>query len=227
MRKAARADPEKSAARSRLAAACIVIAAALLAGCATLEAPSSGRASTLLVGRVTLDASGVGWAENGAEGLLNADYTIGAVMAIANVTDGTRYEAKTLTPGFLFTVPNIRPGQYKVLEFSCQVQSFNAPINLDTKLGEGAVFEVKEGQITNLGVILWRVDFDLSSSLTKATFAQVKGGDAIVGQAFSRSYADSPWLSYPSESVVISGNVKNTSDASPMEPKILPNLYMW
>ncbi|MGA9133475.1 MAG: hypothetical protein WB384_15865, partial [Candidatus Sulfotelmatobacter sp.] len=202
------ASTEKIAARFRLAFPLVLIAAAVLGGCATLEAPSSGGTSSLLIGQLKLDVSGVGEAPNGASGLINAYYPAGAIITIVNVSDGTRYDAETLAPGNLFSVANLKSGQYELVEFQCQVQTSNAPINLETTFNTSPVFEVKDGQVTNLGVVLWHVDFDLSDSRALASFTQVGGGDAVVNHAFSLTNRESPWLNYRNESAMISGDAQ-------------------
>jgi hypothetical protein len=95
----------------------------------------------------------------------------------------------------------------------------NAWINLDTKFSTSPVFDVRDGQITNLGVILWRVDFDLGESQARATISSVEGGAAWTEHTFSRWNAGSPWLAYGGEPVALSGESDTSSAAVALQPK--------
>jgi hypothetical protein len=221
------ASTEGNTARFRLAFPFALFAVVLLAGCATLEAPSAGGTSSLLIGQLKLDVSGVGEAPNGASGLINAYYPAGAIITMVNVSDGTRYDAETLSPGNLFSVANLKPGTYKLVEFQCQVQTSNAPIDIATTFNAGPVFEVKDSLVTNLGIVAWHVDFNLSDSVAKASFMQVEGGVARVSHAFALTNRESPWLGYPIESALISGDSEAVSHVKALEPNKLSSFFLW
>jgi hypothetical protein len=196
------------------------IAVAALAGCMTLQAPQPDLPATLLVGQLKLDVSGIGHAINGADGTINAYYPAGGIVTVQNEATGTQYMLKTVAPANLYAVPFVEPGRYRILSFWCQVETFNAWITLSTMFRTSPEFEVSEGGITNLGILLWKFRFDLWASTNTASFSQPEGGDAWVEKAFTRAHEGSPWLRYPIASAPVTGEADFTSSVVPLQPRI-------
>ncbi len=196
------------------------LAGAALAGCATLEPPREGQPATLLTGQLKLDVSGIGHAINGADGTINAYYRAGGVVTVQNEATGTQYMLKTETPANLFARAYVEPGRYRVLSFWCQVETFNAWITLNTVFSKSPEFEVTEGTITNLGILLWKLSFNLWASTNTASFSQPEEGSAWVEKAFTRAHGGSPWLGYGFSSAALTGEADFTSSVVPLPPRI-------
>jgi hypothetical protein len=210
----------KPSATRSIGLALMAITAVALAGCATLDAPRPGLPTTLLIGQLKLDVSGIGHAINGADGTINAYYPAGGIVTVENETSGRQYTFKTVTPANLFTAPFVEPGRYRVLSLWCQIETFNAWITLSSTFTKSPEFEVAEGTIANLGILLWSFRFDLWQSRNTAAFAQPEEGNAWVEKAFGRAYQGSPWLQYPISATPVSGDTELTSSVVPLQPRI-------
>jgi hypothetical protein len=189
-----------------------------MVSCATIEKPLPGSVASLIVGQLKLDVKGTGTAINGAHGTINAIYPYRAVLTITNVANGKTYDLETVAPIGLFTLANAEPGDYKILQFWCQVRTDNAWVTLITHFDKSPVFDVGERQIANLGVILWKFGYDLYHLSTATSSFIFGGGGADVMSTLARAYSGSPWLDCSAVSATVSGEVETASSVIPLNP---------
>lgn len=193
----------------------VVIAgiAALLAACASIPAPKTAGAS-LLVGEVTLDATGTGWDPNGSDGTLNANYLSSTVVTLSSEQDGKQIQvqATSETPDGMFTFANLKPGQYRFLKLSQRLRTSNAFVDIESAFGPEMTIDVTESSVVDLGLIHWSFSYNLlnASSDSSATFQSSPAVMAL----FNRSYSSSPWVHYPTTSVVLSPRLAPDSSVS-------------
>ncbi len=196
----------------------ISIAALLfLWSCASFPGPTATD-SSLIVGRLTLEGSGTGYAANGADGTYNAKLPYGAVLSISNATTGAILQLQTSAPNGLFTLPNVAPGTYTVVGFWAQVETINAWVTVQTRFTQGPTFDVQPGHVANLGEIHWDFTYDLMRSTSAASYTF---GNSLsdVQAAFARAYAGSAWEKLPLDQTAVSGSGSAVSSAYALQPK--------
>jgi hypothetical protein len=194
----------------------VLLAAALLGGCVAVPTPPVGSDSSLIMGELTLDASGIGTAPNGADGFLNTNVPYSSAMVVENESSGETFELRTAIPNGFFSLPNAQPGSYKLIKLWAQVKTSNDYITLTSSFGKGPTFQVAPGRVTNLGVTHWTFTFDLTRSVSANSFT-FNGDFPAVAAALSGT--SSPWAGQQSDQVTFSGEMAATPSVFALPPR--------
>ena len=194
-----------------------VLAAVLLGGCATVAPAPAAADSAMVAGRLLVDMSGVGTANNGADGMLNTGVPAAAALTIRNTASGKTYEARTEIPGGFFMLTNVDPGHYSLVGLWAQVRTLNSYITLRSDFTASPAFDVQPGRVANLGVTRWSFFFDLTRDASRGGFTF---GDDFpsVTDALARASAGSSWAGYASDQAAFSGEATATSAAVALPP---------
>ena len=172
--------------------ASVAFAAALLAACATIPAPSQG--DSLVLGQLRLRASGTGTSPLGSLGALNTTQFTRATLKIKSLSSGATYKLTTYGPENLFVLANVKPGRYEIVRLWGQVKTNNSVVTLTTTYTKSPTFEVAASRLVNLGVIGWDFTYDLSSTSEMATGNVTFEKDyAAVTARFSQLHPASAW----------------------------------
>jgi hypothetical protein len=196
----------------------VILAAALLGGCATTTSAPAGADSSLIMGELTLDASGTGTAPNGAYGFLNTNVPENAAMILQNEGNGKIHELRTSIPGGFFVLANAEPGTYKLVELWAQLKGPNSYFTLTSSFFKGPTFEVAPGRIANLGVTHWTFTFDLTRSVSSNSFTFNTDFPGVAA-ALSRTDSRSAWAGRQSDQVTFSGETNATAAIFALPPR--------
>ena len=189
-----------------------------LGGCATVVMPPSGADSSLIVGALRIDVSGIGTATNGADGMLNTDVPYNAAVFLQSEADGRTRELRTDIPSGFFFLANAEPGTYHVVRLWAQVKTSNAYITITSNFDKSPAFEVVPGHVENLGLIRWSFTFDLTRATSTNTFTFNTEFPAVT-DALGRTGNPSVWAGRPGDEVKLSGDVAATPQAIPLQPR--------
>jgi hypothetical protein len=194
----------------------VVLAALLLGACASVAPPADSN-SSIIAGRLIVDMSGVGTANNGADGMLNTGVPAAAALTIRNTASGKTYETRTEIPGGFFLLTNVPPGRYSLVGLWAQVKTLNAYITLRSDFTLSPTFDVLPGRVANLGLTRWRFFFDLTRDASRGGFTF--GNDfPSVTDALARATAGSSWAGYGSDQAAFTGEASATSVAVALPP---------
>lgn len=183
-------------------AALLVAAAALLAGCATLPAPTTGGDTSMIVGGLAFHATGIGTSPLGALGTLNSTDFSQITMKVRSAQNGMTYHLSTYEPNSLFARADLPPGRYEVVGLWGQVQTNNSWVTLTTHYTKPPTFEVPPRSVVNLGTVEWDYSFDLSGLHGTSAIAFQKDYPAVE-KRLRRIYPGSPWLAYRTENATV------------------------
>jgi len=151
----------------RLATLCF--AGILLVGCASAPpAPVSSAAKNVVVAKLALNAS------NQSNSMLNGVWTETLSMKLLNWETKENFTATaTVGQGGLVTFADLPAGTYSIRELGVSVVYMTNTIFSSTYKPAGALFDLVEGKINNLGRIEWKlVKADSSYAVDK--YAEVQ-----------------------------------------------------
>jgi len=190
----------------------------LLNGCATV-APPTDKESSLVVGQLKLNVSGMGTANNGADGFLNTTIAESAAVFLQNEASGKTYELRTEIGNGFFALANAEPGTYKVVSLWAQVRTTNAYITITSSFDKSPHFQLDPSRLVNLGIIRWDFSYDLALSKNTNTF-DFNTDYQSVARTLSHKVPSNAWADRQSDQVVFSGEI----DAKPLvNPVRLPH----
>jgi hypothetical protein len=200
-----------------------LLIAVLLTACATVAPPPSGGDSSLVVGRLKVEVSGVGTATNGSDGFVYTDQAAGAAVIVQNETSGKTYEIRTATPSDFFLLANAEPGTYRLLKLWALIKTGNSYVNIASTFYKNVAFEVKPGRVANLGVTTWKFSFDLTRSVSSTSFAF--NADFPAAEK-ALSHADPRWSGREIDQMVFSGETAAHPSADALQPRNTGNGQM-
>jgi hypothetical protein len=203
-----------------------VFAVAVLLGCATMVPAPAGSDSSVIVGELRANVSGMGTATNGASGWITTEQPLAAALILHNEASGKDYEIRTRTPGKFFILANAEPGRYSLLGLWAQVNTDNACVTVTSHFYKALEFEVKPGSVVNLGVNDWRFSFDLTRSASANSFV-LNADFPAVEKAFSMSDARSQWKGYQDDHTVFAGETSARPSAEALPPRNPNNNPIW
>ncbi len=170
----------------------LALSAVLLAACASVPAPAGDNA--MLLGQLSLSASGTGTSPLGALGTVNTTVFTRAVLKIKEVSTGATHELSSYGPEDLFVLPNLKPGRYEIMRIWGQVRTPNSVVTLKTAYTKAPTFTVAPDRLVNLGVIGWKFAYDLSSTSFMANGKVTFEKDySSVAARFSQLHPVSGW----------------------------------
>jgi hypothetical protein len=193
---------------------------AVLMGCATVVPPPTGSGSSLIIGELKVDVSGVGNSPNGASGWVYTDLPSAAALIVYNKSTRKTYEIRTVTPGDFFILANAEAGTYKLLELWAQVKTDNTYVTITSKFYKDFTFEVKPGRVTNLGDNKWDFTFNLTRSENSNGF--VFNSDFPAAER-ALALVTSQWRGYEIDQASFSGETAAKPEAVPLQPRDNPN----
>jgi len=195
----------------------LALAAALLAACATIPAPSQDH--SLLLGQLSLRVSGTGTSPLGALGAVNTTQFSRATMKIKSLSNGSSYKLSTYGPEDLFVLANVKPGRYEIVRLWSQVRTNNSVVTLTTTYTKSPTFEVAASRLVNLGVIGWNFAYNLSSTARMAAGNVTFDRDySAVTARFSQLHPGSEWSRTEATTV----DVKAAGAAAESSARALP-----
>ncbi len=195
-----------------------VLAAVVLAGCATMTVAPAGSESSMIIGELTLDVSGVGTADNGADGMVNTNVPYASEIDVQSEASGKTYQLRTDLPSGFFSLANAEPGTYSLARLWAQVRTPNSYVTITSSFSRGPTFEVAAGGVTNLGVNHWTFTFDLTWGTSTNAFT-FNADYPEAAAALSRADSTSAWASRPSAQVALSGEIAAVPQAVPLQPR--------
>jgi uncharacterized protein YceK len=198
----------------------IMCVAAIISGCATIASPASGN-SSLVIGKLDVEVSGMGVAHNQSSGWVRTDNPSSAALWIRNEATGKLYEIRTQKPGDLFMLVNVEPGSYRLVELWAQVRAEDAYVTITSDFTTDVEFEVKPGSVVNFGVNRWKFFYDLTQETSTNTFA-FNNDFPSVENAFHRFDPHARWLGRKIEATSFSGKVSARPSAEALPPIMLP-----
>jgi hypothetical protein len=184
-----------------------------LAGCMSIPEPVSGGNTSMVIGQLKLEVSGVGSAPNGSYGVINAVLNSGSVLTLASVTGGKKFELKTTTADGMFTMPNAEPGEYILVKLRHRIRTSNAFIDIESDYTDGPEIDVSERHIVDMGIIHWSFRYDLVAGTSSNTVTFEDSNPAVLS-AFAQLYPKSAWLRYETSPAGISGQKAAAPDSS-------------
>ena len=189
----------------------------VLNGCATVALPTD-KESSIVVGELKLHVSGMGTANNGANGDVNTDFAQSAAVFLQNEASGKTYELRTDIGNGFFSLANAEPGTYKVVGLCAQVNTINAYVTITSSSDKSPHFQLDPFRLVNLGIIRWDFSYDLALSKNTNTF-DFNTDYQSVARTLSHEVPSNAWADRQSDQVVFSGEI----DAKPLvNPVQLP-----
>jgi hypothetical protein len=197
-----------------------IIAAMVLAGCATL-APPAGADASLIIGKLKVEVSGMGIATNQSNGWVRTGVPAAAALWIRNRSSGAVYEIRTSPDGSFMLANVVEPGGYSLVELWAQVRAEDAYVTITSDFAPNLDFDVGPGKVVNLGVNSWRFSYDLSQDTSANSFA-FNTDFPSVESYFHRADLRSMWAGREVENVSFRGNISASPSAKALPPIMLP-----
>lgn len=192
-----------------------LFAVAALAGCASMAPPPAGSDSSMILGRLKVEVSGMGTATNGASGWVDTEWPYAAALVVYNETNGRTYEIRTATPGDSFALANAEPGTYQLRELWAQVKTDDAYVTIRSSFYKDLAFEVKPGRLANLGVNSWKFSYDLTRAVSSNSF--VLNADYPAAEQ-AQAGVDAQWTGRADETS-FAGEAKANPSAVALQPR--------
>jgi len=196
----------------------LLVATALLGGCATMTTPPASTDSALVIGVLRIDASGIGTAPNGANGFLNTNVPENLAVTLQNETTGRVYEVRTEIPSGFFALPNVDPGTYKLVQLWAQLKGTDSYFTLISSFDKPPTFDIAAGHVANLGITRWAFAFDLTRTTSNNSFT-FNSDFPNVAAALSRMDAQQGWSGRQADQVSFSGQVTATPAVYALPPR--------
>jgi hypothetical protein len=198
----------------------------VLFGCATTMPAPVGSDSSLIVGELKVDVSGMGMAPDGAHGFVSTDQPSASALILRNETSGKDYEVRPVTSDSFFMLANAEPGHYRLMKLWAQVPTNDSYVTITSDFYKSVSFDVKPGRVANLGVNSWHFSYDLSHSTSDNSF--VLGSDfPNVDNALRRVDVLSRWTGYQDEQAAFTGDVTARPSAEALPPRDSKNNQIW